>query len=68
MLNYDLTALIAGADPDLQISGGGGGGGGGGGHQTTRDGGAWSQKKFVHPLGPQFDLWGEPQSLPWIRH
>ena len=30
MLNYDLTALIAGADPDLQISGGGGGVGGGG--------------------------------------
>ena len=28
MLNYDLTALIAVADPDLQIRGGGGGGGG----------------------------------------
>ena len=26
MLNYDLTALIAVADPDPQISGGGGGG------------------------------------------
>ena len=26
MLNYDLTALIAVADPDLQISGRGGGG------------------------------------------
>ena len=25
MLNYDLTALIALADPDLQIRGGGGG-------------------------------------------
>ena len=28
MLNYDLTALIAVADPDLQIRGGGGVGGG----------------------------------------
>ena len=27
MLNYDLTTLIAVADPDLQIRGGGGGGG-----------------------------------------
>ena len=36
MLNYDLTALIAVADPDLQIRGGGGGGGKGVGHQTTR--------------------------------
>ena len=34
MLNYDLTALIAVADPDPpQISGDGGGGVG---HQTTR--------------------------------
>ena len=34
MLNYDLTALIAVADPDPQIRGGGGGVGVG--HQTTR--------------------------------
>ena len=34
MLNYDLTALIAVADPDLQISGGGGGGGRGDGGRS----------------------------------
>ena len=63
MLNYDLTALIAVADPDPQISGGGGGGS----VTTQRDNGVPGLKR-KHPLWPQFDLWGEPRPLPWIRH
>ena len=61
MLNYDLTALIAVADPDPQISGGGGGG------PVTRQrdkGVPGLNKKFFHPLGPQFDLWGKPRASP----
>ena len=69
MLNYDLTALIAVADPDPQISGGGGGWGGvwGGSVTRQRDKGVPGLKRN-HPLWPQFDLWGEPRPLPWIRH
>ena len=54
MLNYDLTALIAVADPDPQIRGGGEGWG-----SVTRQrdkGVPGLNKNFFHPLGPQFDL------------
>ena len=49
MLNYDLTALIAVADPDLQIRGvvvGGGGGGGGRSPDNEKRGSPVAKKIF----------------------
>ena len=60
MLNYDLTV----ADPDLQIRKGGGWGGGGSVTRQRDKGIPGLNKKFFHPLGPQFDLWGEPRASP----
>ena len=50
MLNYDLTALIAVADPDPQISGGGGGGGGGRSPDNEIRGCLVSKEIFSSPL------------------
>ena len=62
MLNYDLTALIEVADPDLQIRGGWGGAGS---VTRQRDKGVPGLNNiFFHPLGPQFDIRGEPRAPP----
>ena len=61
MLNYDLTALIAVADPDPQIRGGGRGGRS---PDNEIRGCPVSTKNFFHHLGPLFDLWGKPRAPP----
>ena len=64
MLNYDLTALIAVADPDLQIRGGGGG-------SVTRQGDTGVpglNRNFFIPSGLSLIYGGSPGPLPWIRH
>ena len=62
MLNYDLTALIAVADPDPQISGGGGGGGAG---TRQRDKGVPGLKgNFFIPSGLSLIYGGSPGPSP----
>ena len=63
MLNYDLTALIAVADPDLQIRGGVGGGGGAVTRQ--RDKGVPGLKRnFFIPSGLSLIYGGSPGPSP----
>ena len=69
MLNYDLTALIAVADPDLQIRGVVVGGGGWGSVTRQRDKGVPGlNKNFFIPSGLSLIYGGSPGPLPWIRH
>ena len=67
MLNYDLTALVAVADPDLQIRGGGGGEGGRSPDNEIR-GSPVSTKNFFIPSGLSLIYGGSPGPLRWIRH
>ena len=67
MLNYDLTALIAVADPDPQIRGGWGRGGGRSPDNEIR-GSPVSTNIFFIPSGLSLIYGGSPGPLPWIRH